>query len=210
MQVNFLRYNEREKIIPVKRKTNAKKKIIVKGIIHSTSVRPKTTTRRTAIRGKTLEKTIRTYAITNRRGIYFSNHLSISKEMMKIKNYFKIQNQKSIKKDKPLYIFDLSKVSSKYIGETEKNLGKIFQSQKDEWILFFDEADALFGKRSKVNNAHDKYANLETNYLVKRLQKYNKVMFITSNLKKPITKQFMDKLDYVIYLPIKKTRVIHR
>ncbi|MDH3766469.1 MAG: ATP-binding protein, partial [Nitrosopumilus sp.] len=129
----------------------------------------------------------------------------------KIKNYFKIQNQKSIKKDKPLYIFDLSKVSSKYIGETEKNLGKIFQrAKKMNGILFFDEADALFGKRSKVNNAHDKYANLETNYLVKRLQKYNGVMFITSNLKKPITKQFMDKLDYVICLPIKKTRVIHR
>ncbi|MDH3853683.1 MAG: hypothetical protein OES23_04445, partial [Nitrosopumilus sp.] len=109
-----------KKIIPVKRKTNAKKKIRVKGIIHSTSVRPKTTIRRTAIRGKTLEKTIQTHAITNRRGIYFSNNLSISKEMIKIKNYFKIQNQKSIKKDKPLYIFDLSKVSSKYIGETEK------------------------------------------------------------------------------------------
>ena len=71
-------------------------------------------------------------------------------------------------------------------------------------ILFFDEADALFGKRSKVNNAHDKYANLEINYLVKRLQRYNGIMFITSNLKKPITKQFIDKLDYVICLPIKK------
>jgi len=131
--------------------------------------------------------------------------------MMKVKNYFKIQNQKGIKKDKPLYIFDLSKVSSKYIGETEKNLGKIFQrAKKMNGILFFDEADALFGKRSKVNNAHDKYANLETNYLVKRLQKYNGVMFITSNLKKPITKQFIDKLDYVICLPIKKTRMTHR
>ena len=199
------------KIIAVKRKTNAKKKIITKGTIHSTSVRPKTTTRTTAIRGKTLEKTIQTYALTNRRGIYFSNNLSISKEMMKVKNYFKIQNQKGIKKDKPLYIFDLSKVSSKYIGETEKNLGKIFQrAKKMNGILFFDEADALFGKRSKVNNAHDKYTNLETNYLVKRLQKYNGVMFITSNLKKPITKQFIDKLDYVICLPIKKTRMTRR
>ena len=63
------------KIIAVKRKTNAKKKIIIKGTIHSTSVRPKTTTRTTAIRGKTLEKTIQTHALTNRRGIYFSNNL---------------------------------------------------------------------------------------------------------------------------------------
>ena len=200
-----------KKIIAVKRKTNAKKKIIAKGIIHSTSVRPKTTTRRTVIRGKTLGTTIRAHALTNRRGIYFSNNLSSAKDMMKVKNYFKIQNQKGIKKDKPLYIFDLSKVSSKYIGETEKNLGKIFQrAKKMNGILFFDEADALFGKRSKVSNAHDKYANLETNYLVKRLQKYKGVMFITSNFKKPITKKFIDKLDYVICLPIKKTRTIHR
>lgn len=194
-----------KKIIAVKKKTNEKKKIIANGTIHSISVRPKTTTRRSGIRGKILEKTIRTHDVRNRRGIYFSNNLSSVKEMMKIKNYFKIQNQKDIKKDKPLYIFDLSKVSSKYIGETEKNLGKIFQrAKKMNGILFFDEADALFGKRSKVSNAHEKYVNLETNYLVKRLQKYNGVMFITSNLKKPITKQFLDKLDYVICMPIKK------
>jgi hypothetical protein len=200
-----------KKIIAVKRKTNAKKKTIAKGVMHSMSVRPKTTTRRTTIKKKTLEKTIRTHALTNRRGIYFSNSLSSSKDMMKVKNYFKIQNQKGIKKEKPLYIFDLSKVSSKYIGETKKNLGKIFQrSIMMNGILFFDEADALFGKRSKVNDAHDKYANLETSYLVKRLQRYKGVMFITSNLKKPITKKFIDKLDYIICLPIKKTRTIHR
>ncbi|MDH3341628.1 MAG: ATP-binding protein [Nitrosopumilus sp.] len=137
--------------------------------------------------------------------------MSISKDMRKDQNYFKKQNQKGIKNDKPLYIFDLSRVSSKYIGETEKNLGRIFQrAKKMNGILFFDEADALFGKRSKVSNAHDKYANLETNYLVKRFQKYKGIMFITTNLKKPITKQSIDKLDYVICLPIKKTRIIHR
>jgi SpoVK/Ycf46/Vps4 family AAA+-type ATPase len=196
-----------KKIISTKRKTNAKKKIIAKGIIHSISVRPKTTARRRTIRGKT----IRSDTLTNRRGIYFSNNLSSLKDMVKVKSYFKKQNQKGIKKDKPLYIFDLSRVSSKYIGETEKNLGRIFQRvKKMDGILFFDEADALFGKRSKVSDAHDKYANLETNYLVKRLQKYKVVMFITSNLKKPITKQSIDKLDYIICLPIKKTRVIHR
>jgi len=160
---------------------------------------------------KTLEKTMQTKSLTNRRGIYFSDNLSISKDMRKDQNYFKKQNQKGIKNDKPLYIFDLSRVSSKYIGETEKNFGRIFQrAKKMNGILFFDEADALFGKRSKVSNAHDKYANLETNYLVKRFQKYKGIMFITTNLKKPITKQSIDKLDYVICLPIKKTRIIHR
>jgi len=154
---------------------------------------------------------MQTKSLTNRRGIYFSDNLSISKDMRKDQNYFKKQNQKGIKNDKPLYIFDLSRVSSKYIGETEKNLGRIFQrAKKMNGILFFDEADALFGKRSKVSNAHDKYANLETNYLVKRFQKYKGIMFITTNLKKPITKQSIDKLDYVICLPIKKTRIIHR
>ena len=196
-----------KKINGVKRKTNTKKKMIAKEIMHSISVRPKTTARRTTIRKKTLEKTIRSDTLTNRRGIYFSNNLSSSKDMVKVKNYFKKKNRKGIKKDKPLYIFDLSKVSSKYIGETEKNFGRIFQRvKKMDGILFFDEADALFGKRSKVSDAHDKYANLETNYLVKRLQKYKGVMFITSNLKKPITKQSIDKLDYVICLPIKKNK----
>ena len=71
-------------------------------------------------------------------------------------------------------------------------------------ILLFDEADALFGKRSKISNTHDKYTNLETNYLVKKIQKYKGIMFIASNLKKPITKQSIDKLDYVICMPIKK------
>ena len=175
------------------------------------SAKRKTTARRTTIRKKTLEKTIRSNTLTNRKGIYFSNNRSSSKDLMKVKNYFKKQNQKGIKKDKPLYIFDLSRVSSKYIGETEKNLGRIFQRvKKMDGILFFDEADALFGKRSKVSDAHDKYVNLETNYLVKRLQKYKGVMFVTSNLKKPITKQSIDKLDYIICLPIKKTRGIHR
>ena len=194
-----------KKIVGAKRKTN------VKGIMHPSSVRPKTIVRRTRIKKKTLEKTMQTKSLTNRRGIYFSDNLSISKDMRKDQNYFKKQNQKGIKNDKPLYIFDLSRVSSKYIGETEKNLGRIFQrAKKMNGILFFDEADALFGKRSKVSDAHDKYANLETNYLVKRFQKYKGIMFITSNLKKPITKQSIDKLDYVICLPIKKTRIIHR
>ena len=200
-----------KKIISAKRKTIVKKKKNVKGITRPISVRSKTTSRRTVIKKKTLEKTMQSNSLTNRRDIYFSDNLSISKDMRKNQKYFEKQNQKGIKNYKPLYIFDLSGVSSKYIGETEKNLGRIFQrAKKRNGILFFDEADALFGKRSKVSNAHDKYANLETNYLVKRLQKYKGVMFITSNLKKPITKQSIDKLDYVICLPIKKTRLVHR
>ena len=118
-----------KKLSVQRRKTITKKKIIAKGIIHSISVRPKTTARKTTIRKKTLEKTIRSDTLTNRRGIY-SNNLSNSKDMVKVKNYFKKQNQKCIKKDKPLYIFDLSRVSSKYIGETEKNLDRIFQRVK--------------------------------------------------------------------------------
>ena len=73
-------------------------------------------------------------------------------------------------------------------------------------ILFFDEADALFGKRSKVKDSHDKYANLETNYLLKKLQKYNGIMFMTPNLKKPISRQFIDRLDYIICMSIKNPR----
>jgi len=115
-----------KKIVEAKRKTN------VKGIMHPSSVRPKTIVRRTRIKKKTLEKTMQTKSLTNRRGIYFSDNLSISKDMRKDQNYFKKQSQKGIKNDKPLYIFDLSRVSSKYIGKTEKNLGRIFQSQKDE------------------------------------------------------------------------------
>ena len=197
-----------KKIIGTKRKTNAKKNS--KGIIHAISIKPKTTRKTTIVR-KTLEKTMQSNTLTNRRGIYFSDNLPSSKDMVRDQNYFKEQNQKGIKKYKPLYIFDLSRVSSKYIGETEKNLSRVFHRvKKMNGILFFDEADALFGKRSKVSNAHDKYENLETNYLVKRLQKYKGIMFITSNLKKPITKQSIDKLNYIICLPIKKTKMIHR
>ena len=73
-------------------------------------------------------------------------------------------------------------------------------------ILLFDEADALFGKRSKVKDSHDKYANVETNYLLKKIEKYKEITFISSNFKKPITKQSIVKLDYIVCFPIKKTK----
>lgn len=73
----------------------------------------------------------------------------------------------------PLYRIDLAEIVSKYIGETEKNLGVLFEAaERSGAILFFDEADALFGKRSAVHDAHDKYANLEVSYLLQRLEEY--------------------------------------
>jgi SpoVK/Ycf46/Vps4 family AAA+-type ATPase len=80
---------------------------------------------------------------------------------------------------KDIYRIDLSQVTSKYIGETEKNLDGIFnRAEQKEWILFFDEADALFGKRTNVQDAHDKYANQEVSYLLQRIESYPGVLII--------------------------------
>jgi len=84
-----------------------------------------------------------------------------------------------------LYKINLSAVVSKYIGETEKNLERIFsEAQYTDAILFFDEADALFGKRSEVKDAHDRYANIETAYLLQRTEEYNGLVILASNIKK--------------------------
>lgn len=74
-------------------------------------------------------------------------------------------------------------------------------------ILIFGEADVLFGKKSKVKNPHDKYDNLETSYLLKNIEKYKGITFISSNFKKPITKQSIVKLDYIVCFPIKKRKI---
>ena len=80
---------------------------------------------------------------------------------------------------KEIYRIDLSQLASQYIGETEKNLDEIFQTaQQNDWILFFDEADALFGKRADVNDAHDKYANQEMSYLLQRIESYSGILLI--------------------------------
>ena len=71
-------------------------------------------------------------------------------------------------------------------------------------ILLFDEADVLFGKRTKVKDSHDRYANIETNYLIKKIQKHKGLLFISSNTKKILSEQFLKKLDYVICLSLKK------
>ncbi len=81
-----------------------------------------------------------------------------------------------------LFRIDLSAVVSKYIGETEKNLDKVFQNAENKnWILFFDEADALFGKRTDVRDAHDKYANQETAYLLQRIEKFEGIVILACN-----------------------------
>ena len=171
------------------------------------TIKRKATIKRTTIRKTISKKRLQSNTSTNRRGIYFSGKLPSSKDLTEKQDYLREKNEKGIRNDKPLYIFDLPKVSSRYIGETEKNLEKIFEKTKNmNSILIFDEADALFGKRSNVKNSHDKYANLEISYLLQRLEEYEGVVFISSNFKRPTTKQSVAKLDCVICLPMKKYR----
>ncbi|MEO8962991.1 MAG: ATP-binding protein [Ginsengibacter sp.] len=103
---------------------------------------------------------------------------------------------------KEVYRIDLSQIVSKYIGETEKNLEKIFQkAENKDWILFFDEADALFGKRTNVQNAHDRYANQEVSYLLQRVEDYPGLMILASNFKNNIDDAFMRRLNSIIQFP---------
>lgn len=150
--------------------------------------------------GKTSAR-MQKHGITNRRVIYFSGKMLGSVDLRREQEYLRT---KSTVKDRPLYIIEMSGISSKYIGETEKNLRAIFKKIKDmDGILLFDEADALFGKRGKVKDAHDRYANIETNYLLERIQKYDGIMFMTPNHKKPITMQGISKLDYIVCLHLR-------
>jgi len=98
-----------------------------------------------------------------------------------------------------VYRIDLSQVVSKYIGETEKNLEKIFEkAEHKNWILFFDEADALFGKRSSVQNAHDKYANQEVSYLLQRVEDFPGLIILASNFKSNIDQAFTRRFNAVV------------
>jgi DNA polymerase III delta prime subunit len=102
-----------------------------------------------------------------------------------------------------LYKIDLSGVVSKYIGETEKNLDRIFRAaQCSNAILFFDEADALFGKRSEVKDAHDRYANIEVAYLLQKIEEYEGVVILASNLSKSIDEAFSRRMHYVVEFPL--------
>jgi len=104
-----------------------------------------------------------------------------------------------------VYKIDLSMIVSKYIGETEKNLAKIFDlAENKKWILFFDEADALFGKRTKVDDSHDRYANQEISFLLQRIEAFNGVVILASNLKANIDDAFMRRFQSVVYFPMPK------
>ena len=106
-----------------------------------------------------------------------------------------------------IYQVDISLVVSKYIGETEKNLSRVFdEAQASNAILFFDEADALFGKRSDVKDAHDRYANIEVNYLLQRVEEYEGVIILSSNLSKNIDKAFVRRLHFSIEFPFPDER----
>jgi DNA polymerase III delta prime subunit len=104
-----------------------------------------------------------------------------------------------------VYKIDLSMIISKYIGETEKNLSKIFDmAENKNWILFFDEADALFGKRSKVEDSHDRYANQEISYLLQRIEDFSGVVILASNFKNNIDTAFLRRFQSVIQFPMPK------
>jgi len=101
--------------------------------------------------------------------------------------------------NKEVYKIDLSMVLSKYIGETEKNLEQIFAKAEDKgWILFFDEADSLFGKRTNVRDAHDKYANQEVSYLLQRIEDYNGMVILATNMKNNIDDAFMRRFNSIL------------
>ncbi len=101
-----------------------------------------------------------------------------------------------------LYKIDLSTVVSKYIGETEKNLEKIFsEAESSNAILFFDEADAIFGKRSEVKDAHDRYANIEISYLLQRMEAYDGVTILATNLRANLDVAFTRRLQFAVDFP---------
>lgn len=106
---------------------------------------------------------------------------------------------------KEVFRIDLSMVVSKYIGETEKNLSMLFdKAENKDWILFFDEADAIFGKRTGVRDAHDKYANQEVSYLLQRIESYNGLVILASNFRNNIDTAFIRRLNAIIYFPAPK------
>jgi len=101
-----------------------------------------------------------------------------------------------------LYRIDLSAVVSKYIGETEKNLRRLFDAAEDGGaVLFFDEADALFGKRSEVKDSHDRYANIEVNYLLQRMEAYRGLAVLATNMKSALDGAFLRRLRFVVDFP---------
>src|SRR5262249_41009813 len=104
--------------------------------------------------------------------------------------------------DLDLYQIDLAGVVSKYIGETEKNLRRIFDAAEDGGaVLLFDEADAIFGKRSEVRDSHDRYANLEVSYLLQRMESYRGLAILTTNMKQSLDTAFLRRLRFIVQFP---------
>jgi AAA+ superfamily predicted ATPase len=105
--------------------------------------------------------------------------------------------------DKDVYRIDLSTIVSKYIGETEKNLEKVFeQAENFDCILFFDEADALYGKRTNISDAHDRYANQEVAYLLQRLEDYSGLVILATNYKSNIDEAFIRRFQSLVHFPV--------
>ena len=103
---------------------------------------------------------------------------------------------------KEVYHVDLSALVSKYIGETEKNLEHLFKvAETKDWILFFDEADAIFGKRTKIQDSHDRYANLEVSYLLEKIEAYNGLVIFATNRKSKIDAAFLRRIKHIIRIP---------
>ena len=102
-----------------------------------------------------------------------------------------------------VYKVDLSLVVSKYIGETEKNLGKVFdQAQQKDWILFFDEADAIFGKRTETSSSNDRHANQEVSYLLQRIETFDGIAILASNFKDNLDEAFLRRFEAMIFFPM--------
>ena len=113
--------------------------------------------------------------------------------------------------DVDVYRIDLSMVVSKYIGETEKNLANVFdQAQNKNWILFFDEADALFGKRTQTSSSNDRYANQEVSYLLQRIEDFPGVVILATNLKGNIDDAFARRFQSLVYFPMPDAEQRHR
>jgi len=118
----------------------------------------------------------------------------------------KLQAAEALAKEtgKELHRVDLSQIVSKYIGETEKNLQQIFERAKEKaWILFFDEADALFGKRTDVKDSHDRYANLESTYLLQQIETHPGLVILATNKKQDLDPAFLRRFQIVRVLPEK-------
>ena len=107
---------------------------------------------------------------------------------------------------RPVFRIDLSRVVSKYIGETEKNLARLFdKAEHKDWILFFDEADALFGKRTEVRDAHDKYANQEVAFLLQRIESHAGLVILASNRRSDIDEAFLRRFQSAVAFPTPKS-----